>query len=300
MKILLATDGSEHSRAAAALVARLTWPPGSGIIVIAVAERHALLDPDGPIESSEEREQADQIRNATDRAASELAEAEAEALRATGLEVQALVRRGLASDQILDATDEFAPDLLVLGARGQSQSALFRTGRVARKLLRHAPCSVLIARLPREPEPDHERLRILLGFDATLAARAAVTRLAGLPLGDEAEITALTVLSVGSTLFRQDIIQRMSEAWQQHVRDAETALDQVAAALRAATPHVSTRLLQGGSESTQEILDAGRLLGSDLIVLGDTGKRGARAVLLGSVSSQVSEYADCSVWVVRE
>jgi nucleotide-binding universal stress UspA family protein len=48
-----------------------------------------------------------------------------------------------------------------------------------------------------------------------------------------------------------------------------------------------------------EIVEAAREAEADMIVMGSTGKHGARKFILGSVSSRVAEYAECNVLIVK-
>lgn len=52
-------------------------------------------------------------------------------------------------------------------------------------------------------------------------------------------------------------------------------------------------------QPADQILDAARDLGSDLIILGSHGKRSLEALLLGSTVEQVTKHAGCPVMVVR-
>jgi len=48
-----------------------------------------------------------------------------------------------------------------------------------------------------------------------------------------------------------------------------------------------------------EIVEAAREEEADMLVIGSTGKHGARKFILGSVSSRVAEYAECNVLIVK-
>ena len=56
------------------------------------------------------------------------------------------VRFGQEVPEILASVRKFEPDLLVMGAKGHYSTAASPLGNVARKLIDHAPCSVLIVR----------------------------------------------------------------------------------------------------------------------------------------------------------
>ena len=58
------------------------------------------------------------------------------------------VRFGQEVPEILASIRKFEPELLVIGAKGHYSTAASPLGNVARKLIDHAPCSVLIVRPP--------------------------------------------------------------------------------------------------------------------------------------------------------
>ena len=57
-----------------------------------------------------------------------------------------VVQEGNAAQEILRAAKEIGTDLVVIGARGLSGIREFLLGSVSARVLRYAPCSVLIAR----------------------------------------------------------------------------------------------------------------------------------------------------------
>jgi nucleotide-binding universal stress UspA family protein len=119
--------------------------------------------------------------------------------------------------------------------------------------------------------------------------------LASLPLREHAEVTVTTVLTL-MTYYRMDILQQLSEAWQEETRAVQAELETTAQALRQATPYVTTQLREGANPS-QEILTVVRECNAELIVLGRKGKSGIERFLLGSVANRMADYAPCSVWL---
>ncbi len=63
-----------------------------------------------------------------------------------GAQVQRVIRLGHAATQILFVATERDADLIVLGARSQARAGSFRLGGVAQKVVKYAPCSVLVVR----------------------------------------------------------------------------------------------------------------------------------------------------------
>ena len=80
----------------------------------------------------------------------------AEAIRNIGIPTTPYVRSGDAAAQILDAATDFDSDLIVTGSRGLGQLERLLLGSVARNVLVHAGCSVLIVRTGADAEPSQE------------------------------------------------------------------------------------------------------------------------------------------------
>jgi nucleotide-binding universal stress UspA family protein len=67
-------------------------------------------------------------------------------LRRAGLEADAEVREGDPAHEIVLSARHHGAGLVVVGTRGQTGLRRLILGSVARKVLLHAPCSVLIVR----------------------------------------------------------------------------------------------------------------------------------------------------------
>jgi nucleotide-binding universal stress UspA family protein len=119
-RILLASDGSQGSFAAAGVAGRIAARFGSSLILVSVgmlpgaAERHAL---------------AVQV---------------AELLEATGLKPATVELDGKPAEQIAEAARDSEAALVVVGSRGVG--GLKALGSVSERVVHAAPCSVLVAR----------------------------------------------------------------------------------------------------------------------------------------------------------
>ena len=61
-------------------------------------------------------------------------------------QVRPIIRTGQPAAEIVQIAQEQDAGLLIIGARGQTRAEPFPLGGVAEKLVRFAPCSVLVAR----------------------------------------------------------------------------------------------------------------------------------------------------------
>ena len=63
-----------------------------------------------------------------------------------GTPVRSATRCGHPAEEILFAARELGADLIVVGARGQTRADPFLLGGVAQKVVKYAPCPVLVVR----------------------------------------------------------------------------------------------------------------------------------------------------------
>lgn len=125
-RVLLCVDGSDHARRATEALAALPWVAGCRVVVLGVSG--------GGVETEPAVEEA------------------AAALEATGARVERRVREAISQTATFDVRsvvhdeiDELAPELVVLGTRGRGGLKRLLLGSLAASVVRHAPCSVLVA-----------------------------------------------------------------------------------------------------------------------------------------------------------
>lgn len=161
--ILVADDGSAGARVAETILEQLPLPARTPITVLTVADdafpydtavspalyNEAMTSYRGGM--AEERQDA-------------LAIATAGAARfgQLGLQSTALVRSGDPAHEIVACATQLRAGLVVLGTRGHSGLRRLLLGSVARNVLIHAPCSVLVVRETVVPPADGEALRHLV------------------------------------------------------------------------------------------------------------------------------------------
>ena len=146
--VVLAVDGSPHSRRAAAFAARLAPPPGGRVTVVSVVEplrapSMALLPRSIRVRIGGE---AAELERARLDAARRCAEAAVRTMEKGGWRAQASVRTGVPLAEILRSVVEARADLLVLGAAGTGGLARVLLGSVAEGALRLAPVPVLVVK----------------------------------------------------------------------------------------------------------------------------------------------------------
>jgi nucleotide-binding universal stress UspA family protein len=143
MKLLIAVDDSEFSRAAVRQVAEMAWPGGTTVLLLATVRSDVFLAADFFVSAVE---QIEKLIEQDEEAATERLRALAPQLRAAGLEVVTRVMRGDPRSVIVDAARDEKSDLVVVGSHGRRGLEKLLLGSVASHVVAHAPCSVLVAR----------------------------------------------------------------------------------------------------------------------------------------------------------
>jgi nucleotide-binding universal stress UspA family protein len=144
MKILLAIDESRFSEAATKVLLRQVRTENTEICVLHVAKPlllipYAYIGQVGDLGQAEEEE--------LERGKELVAHAQ-QLLASAGFKAHALVEKGDPRAVIVDHAARWNADLIVLGSHGFKGLDRLLIGSVSEAVLRHAPCSVEIVRIP--------------------------------------------------------------------------------------------------------------------------------------------------------
>ena len=147
IKILLATDGSAHSKAAVEGVARRPFPPKTSVRIISVIDRGSLTRNMGPLGGLSEY-YAEVDRNAL-KSAEDAIENATKILRKKNpmLSVTTAVIEGSPKRAIIDEAEKYGAELIVVGSHGYGVVERFLLGSVSLAVSLHAKCSVEIVRI---------------------------------------------------------------------------------------------------------------------------------------------------------
>jgi len=144
MKILLATDGSKHSDAAAKKVSAWLPPRDALVLVLRVVEPLVFSVPPqmapgyAPEAAPRLEERLKEAKESVCRTA--------EGLRKDGFTTDCRIVQSETGTGILDAARDWQADLIVVGSHGDKGLKRFLLGSVAEHVARHAHCSVLVVR----------------------------------------------------------------------------------------------------------------------------------------------------------
>lgn len=142
MKILVAIDDSKYSEAAINGVANYFKPQNAEVRILNVVTPVVLsaLPQMSRGYAPELEDQAKQARVLVDKYAQQL--------RADGYKVDSTIETGDVRESIIDSAARWNADLILLGSHGHKGMGRLLLGSVAESVVRHANCSVLVARLP--------------------------------------------------------------------------------------------------------------------------------------------------------
>jgi nucleotide-binding universal stress UspA family protein len=141
-RILLATDLSAASAAATSQALGLADDLRADLVILSVIEPVARL-PGGLVR------RVDQVRGAREAAAQEIVEQG----RGRRVSVEFLVWQGEPAEAIVEAAGSEQVDLVVVGSRGRGSMGRLLIGSVSDRVVRHAPCPVLVVRARTSVRP---------------------------------------------------------------------------------------------------------------------------------------------------
>lgn len=272
MQVLLATDGSAHSRAAAAFLAALRWPPGSAVTVLGVVRQQWSLLGLGLEGPAQVHDTLLRLQRVAVGAAQAIARQAADPLSQAGLAAVTVVCEGEPGDAIAAFAAEQQANLIALGAQGFSQFAAPRLGSTAWQVLHAAQASVLIARPGARTRPA----RVIVAVDGEIDGwRADAWPFALLP--DNADITIAKLADEG-------------ESAEMRALEFGEALQALGLTVRNAFPL---------GEPRAELVRLAQATDADLIVVEGRALNPTDPEPHGQLASAVAKYAPCSVLVVR-
>jgi nucleotide-binding universal stress UspA family protein len=195
---------------------------------------------------------------------------------------------------LTDAAQAIGADLIVVGATGSGPLAAELLGSTADRVLRKAPCPVLVAR----GEPQVPPRRVLAPVDLSRlsgdAFRYGLHLLAQLAGNERIQVKAVHAFGF---LDAAALRQRTGIALEEGERTAAEELRRFVLENRPEVPFpIETAVLPG--EARPEILRELAEHPADLVILGTHGRGGLDRLVLGSVASTVARRAPCSVLMI--
>ncbi|KQP46083.1 universal stress protein [Methylobacterium sp. Leaf106] len=277
MRILVATDFSPRSQRAVRRAGILAAQSRGKVILM-----HVVDGPGG-------RETSQDIREAQRMTVEQVAVVP-ELYR---IPCEPLVVRGCPSDEIRNAAGAHDVDLIVVGSSHRAGSRI--AGPTVGKLVRSAPCPVLVAR--RHAASPYAR--VLIPVDLSDASERALRSVGSLNLVDSAHVTVLHAFEApgksklsGFGIAQEQIKGYVEGCRSRSAQDVDTFLARGGMADRK-----WFRQVEEGSprETIAQFADGGL---TDLLVIGTHARTGLRKALFGSVTEDVLSITGPDVLVV--
>lgn len=149
MNVLIGVDESAFSTAAVEFIKRTPWPDGTRFRVLSASPPLFPAAGDAAMPDVIEQVIAQQ-----DRFHRETAERAAASLREAGLSAESDMVSGDPRSILVEEARRWKADLVAVGSHGRSGLKRMVLGSVAAYVASHAPCSVLIAKLPTTDAKD--------------------------------------------------------------------------------------------------------------------------------------------------
>jgi nucleotide-binding universal stress UspA family protein len=150
-KILVPLDGSKSAIAALKMALELAKLFQSHITLLHVVSLGTVL----PIKRFEKAQQVqtDEIEKLivlSREAGFTILDQGQQLLEGTGIPVKTILKEGYPALEVVRVARDRNLDLIVLGAKGISQVKELRLGRTSEQIVRNAPCTVMVCKLPRK------------------------------------------------------------------------------------------------------------------------------------------------------
>jgi nucleotide-binding universal stress UspA family protein len=226
----------------------------------------------------------------------------AEAERAPGVRIDAVLREGNAAREIVEQANSMTADLLVIGTHGRSGFERLLLGSIAERVLRTASCPVMTVpiRLPDAvPAGPVLYKRILCPVDFSESSLHALKYAISLAQEADGQIAVLHVLAhefeyttgleydAGMTL--HDFLKEREDALQHRLHEL----------VGSAPEFCRAEALMTHGKPWREVLRVAAEKQSDLIVMGVQGRGAADLLFFGSTTQHVVREALCPVLTLR-
>jgi nucleotide-binding universal stress UspA family protein len=306
MKLLVAFDGSRFAEAAIDDLGRAGLPESGEAVVISVTDAWELPEIIDRVTPRVGRQTPANIeligrhlQEVIERTAI-IAESAAARVRdmLPGWDVRAEACTGKAAVELIRFSDEWSPDLMILGSHGRGFVGRALLGSVSLKVLHESRCSVRISR--ESVATSDGVLRILVAVDGSENADLAVETVVGRNWPEKAEFRIVTADDDPSSRPETAVLDAVPEG-KEDSDEAKAWVERVLKGpykkLTSAGLDVSQACRWG--DARRVILDEAEGWNADCIFMGARGLGRFKRLLLGSVSETVAARANCSVEIVK-
>ena len=272
-KVLVAVDGSESSENALRQALRIC-SASKGCELKALSVVHL---PEDEIEL---------MAAGIDEPAEEALEGAVKIAREQDIDIQTEVVRGFPCNAIVEASQTWKADLVVMGRRGRRRLERVLLGGVTERVIGSAESDVLV--VPRNTEISFEK--VCVATDGSEFGDATLVRALNFCEAYGGSLMPVSVVDVGFELmaFAPAHMDKMEQR-------AKGIIEEAGIRATAHGVKVEGKVLNG--DPFREIVDFAAEDKSGVIFIGTHGRRGIRRVLMGSVAQRVIGHSPCPVIV---
>lgn len=151
MKILIATDGTKHSRAALDKVADFNLNSNDEINIVSVVDMAVPMSVDmygGYVTPTADIEK--NVREVAEKILEDAKNHISEQLNINNININTEILYGSPDSRIVETAEKISADLIIVGSHGYNRWERILLGSVSDSVVHHAPCSVLVVRTPDE------------------------------------------------------------------------------------------------------------------------------------------------------
>jgi len=208
-------------------------------------------------------------------------------------------RTGRPDEQICRLARQLEIDLIITATRGRTGLKHLALGSTAERVVRHAPCPVLVIHPPiasaRRRKPTFKKILVPVDFSACAAQGLAYAKALATQFGSRLVLLHSVDLSYYSTNPEYILYDfpPLLEAAEKSAREQMLELIGETDWKDLEVEHA----LESGHPGEQ-ICGRARDLGADMIVTSTHGRTGLKRILLGSTAEYIVRHASCPVLVV--
>ncbi|HEY5852668.1 MAG TPA: universal stress protein [Aldersonia sp.] len=292
-QFVVGIDGSDESSRAVVWAARAAAQRNLGLKLVAAVEVPAAYYAE-PYIALDHRSELVQIGTARLSSAEVLARRVIEDLPDADLEIETEMVEGNPAEHLLEAAK--GARMMVVGARGHSELTELVVGSVAKAVVMHAECPVVVVRgrsLDGYPPSEGP---VVVGVDGSPTSQAATAVAFEEASLRGAQLIAVHVWSDVSVVPGFGALVE-DPNWRQVQEREEIVLAERLAGFSERYPDVSVRRVIGRDRPVRVLSEYSEQ--AQLIVVGTRGRGGFTGMLMGSVSTALIHTADCPVLVAR-
>jgi nucleotide-binding universal stress UspA family protein len=210
-------------------------------------------------------------------------------------EIEPEIGVGSPGSVILEKSEVWNPDLIVVGSHGRRAAGRIFFGSASLKLAHEAHCTVRVARARRE---GHARpLRVTVGVDGSKGSEEAVNVVASRHWPENSEARIVNACWRIPTATSESMLNRIAGWIAEEQAKVKVAIEAAVEKLRQAG--LRTSVVVKEEEPKALLLNEAESWNADCIFVGARGVGRVERLLTGSVSSAVAARAHCSVEIVR-